>query len=230
MAKENPLWGVPRIQSELHLLGYDIAESTISKYKGERKPAPSQTWKAFLDNHVGQIAATDFFTIPTATFRVLYCFLVLSQDRRKVVHFNITANPTDAWTAQQVIEAFPDDQAPKYLLRDRDSKYGEFFRRRVRGMGVQEVLIQPGSPWQNPYVERVVGSIRRECLDHVIVLGEVHLRRILTSYFHYYHRCRTHLSLGRNSPFPREVEPPSKGKIMAVPQVGGLHHHYQRCA
>ncbi|MDP6107591.1 MAG: integrase core domain-containing protein, partial [Candidatus Brocadiia bacterium] len=176
------------------------------------------------------IAAIDFFTVPTATFRVLYCFVVLCNDRRRVVHFNVTAHPTEQWTAQQIVETFPYESAPHYLIRDRDSIYSHWFRRRVKGMGIEEALIAPRSPWQNPYCERLIGSIRRECLDHLIILNERHLLRILISYFDYYHNSRTHLSLARNAPHPREVEPPSQGKLIAIPRVGGLHHRYTRAA
>jgi len=195
----------------------------------ERKP-PSQTWRTFLDNHVDCLASVDFFTVPTATFRVLYCFVVLCHERRRVVHFNVTDHPTEQWTAQQLIEAFLYDSALRYLIRDRDSIYGEGFRRRVKNMGINEVVTAFRSPWQNPFVERTIGSIRRECLDHVIVLNEEHLRRILEAYFSYYHDARTHLSLARNAPNPREVEPRSRGAVVAVPHVGGLHHRYTRAA
>jgi transposase InsO family protein len=168
--------------------------------------------------------------VPTVTFRVLFCFIVLSPDRRRILHFNVTAHPTAEWTAQQVVETFPYDTAPRYLLRDRDGIYGEYFRERVKNMGIDEVPIAPRSPWQNPYAERVIGSIRRECLDRVIVFGENHLRRILTDYFEYYNHARTHLSLERNSPDPREVEPREKGGVVAIPHVGGLHHRYTRAA
>ena len=164
------------------------------------------------------------------TFRVLYVFLVLLHDRRRVVHFNVTRNPTAQWTAQQIIEAFPHEEAPRFLLRDRDSIYGKPFQDRVKHMGIEEVLIAPRAPWQNPYAERVIGSIRRECLDHVIVLNEDHLRRILTSYLGYYHQSRPHLSLERNAPVPRNIELPSKGKVISIPEVGGLHHRYSRAA
>jgi putative transposase len=230
ISRENPLWGAPRIQSELRLLGLNVTEKTVAKYRVKRAKPPSQTWKTFLANHVNQIAAVDFFTIPTINFRVLYCFIVLLHGRRKVVHFNMTEHPTAEWTAQQIIEAFPDDTAPRYLLRDRDSIYGAEFRSRVKGMRIEEVVTAPHSPFQNPYAERVIGSIRRECLDHLIVLNEDHLRRILRSYFNYYHDSRPHQSLDRNSPTPREIEPPSQGKIIAIPQVGGLHHRYRRAA
>ncbi len=206
LCRENPIWGAPRIQSELTLLGYDVAESTVAKCMPRRRKPPSQTWRTFLRNHAKDIAAVDFFTVPTATFRILHCFLVLSHDRRRVVHFNVTANPSAAWTAQQVVEAFPYDDAPRFLIRDRDGIYGEFFKRRVKAMGIEEVLIAPQPPWQSPHVERLVGSIRRECLDHVIVLNEAHLRRILSQCFAYYHEDRTHLALERNAPIPRPIE------------------------
>jgi transposase InsO family protein len=230
LSLENVSWGAPKIQSELTLLGYDVTESTVAKYMSRRRKPPSQTWRTFLENHVKDIAAVDFFTVPTATFRVLYCFLILSHDRRRVVHFNVTANPSAAWTAQQVIEAFPYDESPRYLIRDRDGIYGERFTRRVKAMGIEEVVIAPQSPWQNPYVERLVGSIRRECLDHVIVLNEAHLRRILLQYFAYYHEDRTHLSLERNAPIPRQIEARNPGRVVAAPRVGGLHHRYSRVA
>ncbi len=230
MSRENPIWGVPRIQSELALLGHTVAESTVRKYRIRQRKPPSQTWRTFLDNHLADIVAIDFFTVPTATFRVLFAFVVLRHDRRKVVHFNVTAHPTAAWTAQQIIEAFPDDTSPRFLIRDRDGIYGDNFQRRVRGMDIEEVVTTPRSPWQNPYCERLIGSIRRECLDHMIVIHERHLRRILRAYFRYYHESRTHLSLDRNSPIKRAVEPPERGKVIAIPQVGGLHHRYRRAA
>ena len=176
------------------------------------------------------MAAVDFFTVPTVTFRVLYVFIVLRHHRREVVHFNVTADPSAEWTAQQIIEAFPYEEAPRYMIRDRDSKYGDYFTKRVEGMGIDEVLIAPHAPWQNPYCERMVGSIRQDCLDHLIVLNEAHLKRIMCSYLDYYHNSRTHLSLDRNSPIPRDVEPPSQGKVIAIPHVGGLHHRYTRAA
>ena len=230
ISRENPLWGAPRIQSELRLLGFNVTERTVAKYRIKHGKPPSQTWRTFLTNHANQIAAVDFFTIPTINFRNLYCFVILLHVRRKVVHFNVTEHPTAEWTAQQIIETFPDEDAPKYLIRDRDGIYGEYFRKRLAGMGIEEVLTAPQSPFQNPYAERVIGSIRRECLDHLIVINEHHLRRILRNYFDYYHNSRPHRSLERNSPAPREIEPPSKGKVIAIPQVGGLHHRYNRAA
>ncbi|MFB0553056.1 MAG: transposase [Phycisphaerae bacterium] len=230
MSQENPTWGAPRIQSELKLLGFEIADSTVAKYMIRQKKPPSQTWRSFLKNHVKQIAAIDFFIVPTVRFQILYCFIVLRHHRRQIVHFNVTIRPTARWTAQQITEAFPYDTAPKYLIRDRDGIYGTFFEQRVENMGIKEVLIAPKSPWQNPYCERVIGSIRRECLDHCIILSENHLCRILKDYVYYYNNCRTHLSLDRNSPSLRDIEPPSKGKVISIPQVGGLHHVYKRVA
>jgi len=230
MSRENPTWGAPRIQSELKLLGHEAADSTVAKYMIKHKKPPSQTWRSFLKNHVKQIAAVDFFTVPTVRFQILYCFIVLRHHRRRIVHFNITMHPTARWTAQQIIEAFPYDTVPKYLIRDRDGIYGNFFQQRVKNMGIEEVLIAPKSPWQNPYCERVIGSIRRECLDRFIILSENHLCHILKDYMDYYNNCRTHLSLDRNSPSLRDIEPPSKGKVISIPQVGGLHHVYKRVA
>ena len=171
----------------------------------------------------------DFFTIPTAAFNILFVLVVLSHSRRKVVNFNITSNPTAEWTAQQVVEAFPWDTAPKYLMRDRDSIYGAFFRNRMKNMGIKEVISAPKSPWQNPFVERVIGSIRRECTDHVIVFNEEHLKNVLCSYFQYYHNDRTHLSLGKDTPKGRPMQhrPIGKGEIIALPRIGGLHHRYE---
>jgi transposase InsO family protein len=230
MQATNMGWGAPRIHGELLKLGIEIAQATVSKYmKHQRKP-PSQTWRTFLDNHVTDLASIDFFTVPTATFRILYVFIVLSHDRRRIAHFNVTAHPTAQWTAQQLVEAFPFDSALRYLLRDRDSIYGEFVRRRIESLGIEDVITAPRSPWQNPFVERVIGSIRRDCLDHVIVFNEQHLRRILREYFNYYHTCRTHLSLNKDPPEARVVEPPELGNIVPFPRVGGLHHRYARIA
>ena len=230
MSTENPLWGAPRILSELQLVGYSIAERTVAKYIVRDRKPPSQTWRAFLDNHLQDIVAIDFFTVSTATFRVLYCFVVLRHAQREVVHFNVTEHPTAAWTAQQIAEASPWDEAPKYLIRDRDLIYGAEFTKRIKSMGIEEVRTTFRSPWQSPYVERLIGSIRRECLDHMIVLNEAHLMHILTDYFAYYHESRPHLSLDRNAPTPRAIEPPERGNVIPIPQVGGLHHRYARAA
>jgi putative transposase len=230
MCRENPSWGAPRIHGELLKLGIDIGESSVPKYVVRGRKPPSQTWRTFLENHAQQLVSIDFFTVPTLRFQVLYVFLVLAHDRRRVLHFNVTAHPTAEWTGQQLREAFPFDQLPRYLLRDRDAIFGDDFREQVRDLGIREVLSAPRSPWQRAYVERVIGSIRRECLDHVIVFQESSLRRTLHSYFDYYHRSRTHLSLGKDSPEPRPIQPPEMGSVVAVPQVGGLHHRYERRA
>jgi len=230
MAIANPLWGAPRIHGELRTLGVDISELTVSRLLESRARPPSQTWKTFLTNHLATAASMDFFTVPTLTGRVLFVVIVLSHLRRRIVHFNITKHPTAEWAAQQVVNAFPDDSAPKWLHRDRDSLYGDGFRRRVAGMGIAEVVSAPASPWQNPYVERVIGSIRRECLDHVIVLNAGHLRRVLTLYSRYYHRSRTHLGLEKDAPDPRPVSQPSAGPFIAITELGGLHHRYERQA
>src|SRR5437773_5211706 len=195
MAAANPLWGAPRIHGELLKLGIDVAERTVSRLVPKRRTPPSQTWRTFLTNHVRDLVSIDFFIVPTLRLRVLFVFVVLAHDRRRVLHFNVTEHPTAAWTAQQIVDAFPDDSAPSYLLRDRDAVYGHAFRQRVKGMGIGEVLTAPHSLWQNPFAERLIGSIRRECLNHVLVLGERHLRRTLARYFAYYHRARTHPSL-----------------------------------
>ena len=230
MCRENPCWGAPRIHGELLKLGIDIGESSVSKYMVRNRKPPSQTWRTFLENHAQQLVSIDFFTVPTIRFRVLYVFLVLAHDRRRIFHFNVTAHPTAEWTGQQLREAFPFDQLPRYLLRDRDRIFGDDFREQVRDLGICEVLSAPRSPWQRAYVERVIGSIRRECLDQVIVFNENSLRRTLNSYFDYYHRSRTHLSLGKDSPEPRAIQPPEMGSVVALPQVGGLHHRYERRA
>jgi transposase InsO family protein len=230
MSRENPTWGRRRIRSELHLLGYEVGELTVAKYMVHGRKPPSQGWRVFLKNHSREIAAIDFFTVVTLNFRILICFVVLRHHRRTVVHFNVTSHPTARWTAQQIVEAFPYDTAPRYLLRDRDRIYGSYFAERVRGMGIDEVLIAPRSPWQNPYIERLIGSIRRECLDHILVISEAHLRRVLREYFAYYHDSRPHQSLDGNAPRPREIEPPSQGRIVAEAQVSGLHHRYRRAA
>ena len=193
-------------------------------------PRPSQTWRTFLAHHVPDLVSLDFFTVPTIRLRVLFVLVVLAHHRRRVVHFNVTEHPTAAWTVQQLVDTFPDDSAPPYLLRDRAGIYGEAFRQRVTGMGIREVLTAPHSPWQNPFAERLIGSIRRECLDHVLVLGERHLRCTLARYFSYYHRARTHLALDKDAPDFRVVERPQAGRIVQVPELGGLHHRYARRA
>lgn len=224
MSLENPLRGAPRIRDELALLGINVAKSTVEKYMVKPDKPRAQRWKTLIDNHIPDLAAVDFFTVPTVTFRVLYCFFVMRVERRVVVHFNATTNPTATWTAQQFVEAFPNDDAPRYLMRDRDGAYGDVVRERVRGLGIEEVLAAPQAPWQNPFAERIIGSIRRECLDHVIVFNESHLLRVLGDYLDYYHRSRAHQPLDGNSPVPREIEPPERGQIVGTPVLGGLHH------
>ena len=194
-----------------------------------RPKAPSPTWRAFLNNHAAGIAA-DMFVVATATFQLLYALVVLGHDRRKIIHVSVTRHPTGDWLARQITEAFPWDGAPRYLLRHRDAAYGQRFRKRLRAMDIEDVVAAPRSPWQNPYVERVIGSIRRECLDHVVIFNERHLRRVLASYVAYSHRSRTHLSLGKDGPEPRPIQPPPIGTVLALPQLGGLHHRYERVA
>ena len=230
MAAANPLWGAPRIHGELQKLGIEVAERTVSRLLPKRQTPPSQTWRTFLANHVRDLVSIDFFTVPTASLRVLFVLVVLAHHRRRVVHFNVTEHPTAAWTARQLVEAFPDDTTPAYVLRDRDTVYGEAFRQCMKGMGITEVLTAPQSPWENPFAERLIGSIRRECLDHVLVLSERHLRRILTRYFAYYHRARTHLSLEKDAPDGRPIERLAPGRVVQIAEVGGLHHRYVRRA
>ena len=230
IAAANPLWGAPRIHGELGKLGIEVSERTVSRLVRRPRRPPSQTWRTFLTNHVAALGSIDFFTVPTVTGRVLFVFVVLLHHRRRIVHFNITEHPTAAWTAQQVIDAFPHDAAPRWLVRDRDAIYSAAFRQRVAGMGIEEVLSAPSSPWQNPFAERLIGSIRRDCLNHVVVFGEQHLRRVLTGYFAYYHGSRTHLSLAKDAPTPRRVQSVTEGDVIAFREVGGLHHRYERRA
>jgi transposase InsO family protein len=230
LSRANPTRGSPRIVGELAKLGIDVAKSTVERYRVRPAGPPSPTWKAFLENHLKDLVSIDFFTVPTVRFQVLFVFLVLAHHRGRVVHFNLTANPCSQWTAQQIVEAFPFDTGPRYLLRDRDAIYGAKFRSRVHSLGIEEVRTAPRSPWQNPYVERLIGSIRRECLDHVIVMNERHLKRVLTSYFQHYHSWRVHRSLDMDSPDPRPVQPPELGEVVEFADVGGLQHHYERRA
>jgi len=228
MATENP-WGAPRIHAELLKLGYAVSERTVSKYMPKRRKPPSQTWRTFLNNHIGCLVCVDFFTVMTAFFETLYVFVILDLDRRRVVGYGVTKHPTAEWTANIVVDTFPWDTAPRYLLRDRDAIYGAHFRTRIKGMGIKEVLTAPQSPWQNPYAERVIGSVRRELLDHVIVFGEGHLKRLLKDYFAYYHDDRTHLSLDKDAPNHRPAQAvlDGDGTIVALPRLGGLHHRYE---
>ncbi len=230
MSFANPRWGAPRIHGELLKLGIQVSQATVAKYMVRHQKPPSQTWRTFLRNHMQNLVSADFFVVPTITFRLLFVFVILSHDRRRLIHFGVAAKPTAEWTARQLLEAFPWDSVLRYLLRDRDGCYGQKFHETTEWLGIHEGLTAAKSPWQNPYVERLIGSIRRECLDHVIVLNETGLHRILKSYFEYYERTRTHLSLDKDAPIPRRVQPPELGMVVEPPEVGGLHHRYERRA
>jgi len=228
--QRQPLWGAPRIHGEQLKLGIKVSQATVAKYMARRRGTPSQNWKTFLRNHAEGIGAIDMFVVASASFRPLYVMIILAHGRRKIMRTAVTEHPTAAWLSRQVTEAFPWDTAPRYLLRDRDSSYGSEFRSRVEAMNIAEVITAPRSPWQNAYVERVIGSIRRECLDHVVIFNERHLRRVLSSYVDYYQRSRTHLSLDKDCPESRPIQHRSVGRIVAIPKVGGLHHRYERLA
>src|SRR6202040_4030335 len=226
MSIENSLWGAPRIHGELLKLGFSVAQSTVAKYTVKRREPPSQGWKTFLRNHAPDIAAMDLFVVPTIGFKLLYGFVIVRIDRRDLVWINVTANPTAEWVARQITEAFPWDEAPHYLIRDRDRIYGSVVTRRLRAMGIRDKPTAPASPWQNGFAERLIGSIRRECLDHIIVFSEAHLRRILLFYARYYNETRTHRSLDKDAPVTRPVQ--RVGVIISRAVLGGLHHHYAR--
>ncbi len=226
MSVENPLWGAPRIHGELLKLGFEVAQSSVAKYMVKRRGPPSQGWRTFLRNHAPDIAAMDLFVVPTIGFDLLYAFVIVRLDRRDLVWINVTANPTAEWVARQITEAFPWDEAPHYLIRDRDRIYGSVVTRRLRAMGIRDKPTAPASPWQNGFAERLIGSIRRECVDHIIVLGEMHLRRILRSYACYYNDIRTHRSLDKDAPVSRPVQ--RTGVITSNPILGGLYRHYVR--
>ena len=226
MSLENPLWGAPRIHGELLKLGFDVAQSSVAKYMVKRRGPPSQGWRTFLENHAPDIAAMDLFVVPTIGFTLLYAFVIVRLGRRELVWINVTTNPTAEWIARQITEAFPWDDAPQYLIRDRDRIYGTIVTRRLRAMGIRDKPTAPASPWQNGFAERLIGSIWRECLDHFIVLGEAHLRRLLRAYASYYNDFRTHRSLDKDAPLPRPVQ--RTGIISSRPILGGLHQHYIR--
>ena len=228
ISRDNPLWGAPRIHGELLKLGIDIAQSTVAKYMSRRRRPPSPGWRAFLRNHTAHIAAVDLFVVPTIGFKLLYGLVILRLERRRLVWTNVTANPTAEWIARQITEAFPWDEAPRYLIRDRDTSYGAAVTRRLRTMGIRDRPITPRSPWQNGHVERLIGSIRRECLDHVVVFGESHLRHLLAKYSAYYNGARTHLALDKDTPLHRPVQ--TVGRIASVSWLGGLHRQYVRMA
>jgi transposase InsO family protein len=226
MSTENQLWGAPRIHGELLKLGFEVAQSSVAKYMVKRRGAPSQGWRTFLRNQAPDIAAMDLFVVPTIGFRLLYGFVIVRLHRRDLVWINVTANPTAEWVARQITEAFPWNGAPRYMIRDRDRIYGAIVTRRLRAMGIRDKLIAPASPWQNGFAERLIGSIRRECLDYVIVLGEANLCRILKSYADYYNAVRTHRSLHKDAPIFRPLQ--HIGIIGSHRILGGLHHHYVR--
>jgi transposase InsO family protein len=226
MSIENPLWGAPRIHGELLKLGFEVAQSSVAKYMVKRRGLPSQGWRTFLRNHAPNIAAMDLFVVPTIGFDLLYAFVIVRLGRRELVWINVTTSPTAEWITRQLTEAFPWDAAPRYLIRDRDQIYGSIVTCRMRAMGIRDKPTAPASPWQNGSAERLIGSIRRECVDHFIVLGEAHLRRILQIYARYYNDIRTHRSLNKDAPVSRPVQ--WTGSIKLHPLLGGLHHHYVR--
>ena len=226
MWSANPTWGSPRIVLELKKLGIDVAKSTVERYQPKEGRSTSPGWKTFLNLHAHEFASMDFFVVPTAGLKVLFVLVILGHERRRVLHFNVTEHPTAEWTAQQLMEAFPYDTAPRYLLRDGDAIFGEEVRRKFRALGIEEVVTAPGSPWQNAYAERVIGSIRREMLDQVVVVNERHLRRLLKTYFAYYNLWRTHRSLEGDAPDSRPVRPARPARTAELPAVHGLHHYY----
>lgn len=226
MSIANPLWGAPRIHGELLKLGIRVGQTTVAKYMYRPRRPPSQGWKAFLRNHAEGIVAMDLFVVPTISFKLLYGLVVMSHDRRNILHMTATAHPSAEWIARQLTEAVGWNRLPRYVIRDRDGAYGEVFKRRLRAMGIRDHPTAPRSPWQNGCCERLIGSIRRECLDHVLIFDERHLRNVLRSYAHYYNQVRTHLSLGKDAPVSRAAQ--SVGRIQPVPLLGGLHHHYLR--
>ena len=223
---ENLLWGAPRIHGELLKRGFEIAQSSVAKYMVKRGGPSSQGWRTFLRNHAPDIAAMDLFVVPTIGFNLLYAIVVVRLDRRDLVSVNVTTSPTAEWIARQLTEAFPWNEAPRYLIRDRDRIYSAVAICRMRAMGIRDKPTAPASPWQNGFAERLIGSIRRECVDHFVVLGEAHLRRILRSYGRYYNDIRTHWSLAKDAPVARSVQ--RTGIISSRPILGGLHHHYVR--
>src|SRR4051794_15087634 len=226
MSNNNPLWGAPRIHGELLKLGFEVAQSTVAKYMIRRRGPAGQSWWTFLRNHAPEIAAMDLFVVPTLAFSLLYGFVIVRLDGRELVWIAVTSSPTADWIARQVTEAFPWDSTPQYLVRDRDSVFGFVVRHRLRAMGIRDKSIAPRSPWQNGFAERLIGSIRRECLDHTIIFGEAHLRRVLTSYASYYNEIRTHRALQKDAPVHRLIQ--RIGMLLSNPILGGLHHEYAR--
>jgi len=231
MVVENSTWGAPRIHGELLMLGFDVSERTISRWmrRAPRNPAPAKRWLSFLHNHREVIAAMDFFTVPTVTFNLLYCFFIISDDRRRILHFNITPHPTSSWIVQQLREAFPYQSAPKFLLFDHDAKYGLEVPAAIRSMTITCVRTSIRSPWQNGVAERWVGSCRRDLLDHIIALNERHLKRLLADYVRYYHEDRTHMGLRKQTPGGR-VRSAARARVVSHARLGGLHHRYDQAA
>jgi putative transposase len=231
MVAENPTWGAPRIHGELLMLGFDVSERTISRWmrRAPRDSEPAKRWVAFLRNHREAIAAMDFFTVPTITFGVLYCFFVISHDRRRILHCNVTRHPTSLWVVQQLREAFPFQSTPRFLIFDRDAKYGIEVPAAVRSLKITSVRTSFQSPWQNGVAERWIESCRRDLLDHIIAVNEGHLKRLLTEYIRYYHEDRTHLGLRKGTPTGRACATTS-GRITSRARLGGLHHRYDRAA
>ena len=229
MSQANPRWGAPRIHGELRKLEIDVCETTVAKYMVRPRQPSSQTWRTFLRNHLGQMVAADFFVVPTVTYRLVFVLVLLAHDRRRIRHVAVTTHPTAAWTAHQLREAFPWDEAPRYLIHDRDHAF-DGLGTTAKSMGIDDVLTAPHAPWQNPFVERFIGSARRECFDHVIVFNEAGVKRLMTLYCSYHERSRTHLSLDKDTPIPRRVTPPGEGTVVAIPEVGGLHYRYERRA
>ena len=234
MVAENPTWGAPRIHGELKMLDFDISERTVLRWmrKSPRNPEPAKRWMTFLKNHREAIAAMDFFTVPTLTFGVLYCFFVIAHDRRRILHYNVTKHPTSAWVIQQLREAFPYDSAPGYLIFDRGSSFNAEMIDAVKSFGIEPKRTSFRSPWQNGVAERWVGNCRRDLLDHVIVLNKQHLKRLMNDYICYYHEDRTHLALAKGTPAGRQATSKSHagGRVIAMPRIGGLHHRYDLAA
>ena len=226
MSRENPLWGAPRIHGELLMLGFDLAQSTVSKYLKCGHRPPSQSWKTFLRNHAEAIAAIDMCIVPSLTFERLFAFLVVGHGRRQLLWFEVTRYPTAEWLARQITEAFPCTSAPTYMIRDNDRAYGRVFTARIQTMSIRDRPITPRSPWQNGVAERLIGTLRRECLDQIVVFGEAHLRQIISAYAAYYNQTRTHLALQKDAPRQRSVQ--RFGRIAAIPVLAGLHHRYVR--
>ena len=226
VSRENPLWGASRIHGELLMLGFDVAQSTISKYMARGGRPPSQSWKTFLRNHAEANAAIDMCVVRTVSFELLFAFIVIGHGRRQLLWFEVTRHPTAAWLARQITEAFPWTSAPTYLVRDNDRAYGHVFTSRVKAMGIRDRPISPGSPWQNGIAERLIGTLRRECLDQMLIFGEAHLRQTLSTYATYYNQARTHLTLKKDAPLHRAAQ--RSGAIVGIPILAGLHHHYVR--